>query len=74
VFGIRIQGFDDEKLTKYTAKHFFIHFFEEKKLQFTYPLASIKNVQATGRSPQALKREHPALQNMKFLNFFLFCG
>jgi hypothetical protein len=22
--------------------------------------------------PLALKREHPALQNMKFLNFFLF--
>ncbi len=21
-----------------------------------------------------LKREHPALQNMKFLNFFYFCG
>jgi hypothetical protein len=24
-----------------------------------------------GRSLQALKREHPALQNMKFLKFFL---
>jgi hypothetical protein len=24
--------------------------------------------------PLALKREHPALQNMTFLNFFYFCG
>jgi hypothetical protein len=24
--------------------------------------------------PLALKREHPALQNMKFLHFFYFCG
>jgi hypothetical protein len=23
------------------------------------------------KKPSALKREHPALQNMKFLNFFL---
>jgi hypothetical protein len=24
------------------------------------------------KKPSALKREHPALQNIKFLNFFLF--
>ncbi len=24
--------------------------------------------------PLALKREHPALENMKFLYFFYFCG
>jgi hypothetical protein len=30
------------------------------------------NVQATGEAPSALKREHPALQKMKFINFFLF--
>jgi hypothetical protein len=26
------------------------------------------------KKPSALKREHPALHNMKFLNFFYFCG
>jgi hypothetical protein len=41
-------------------------------LQFSYPSASIKDVQAAAKafSPQK-EREHPALQNMKFLNFFL---
>ncbi len=47
--------------------------FIDKKLQFTYPWASMKDVQATGQEkPSALKREHSALQNMKFHNFFLF--
>jgi hypothetical protein len=35
-------------------------------LQITYAQASIKE------KPSAFKREHPALQNMKFLNFLLF--
>jgi hypothetical protein len=39
-------------------------------LQFTYPL-STRDASATGEA-SALKIEHPALQNMKFLNFFLF--
>jgi hypothetical protein len=42
-------------------------------LQFTYPHASIKDVQATGEAFSS-KKEHPALQNIKFLNFFYFCG
>jgi hypothetical protein len=36
----------------------------------TYRKASIKGVQATGEA-FSLKREHPALQKMKFINFFL---
>jgi hypothetical protein len=44
--------------------------FLDKKLQLTYPLSSIKDVQVTEK-PSALEREHPALQNMKFPNFFL---
>jgi hypothetical protein len=39
---IPIQGFDDQKLKKFTAEETFFH----KKLQFTYPYASIK--EATG--------------------------
>ncbi len=38
-------------------------------MQFTYPYASMKDSQ---EKPSALKREHPALQNMKILYFFLF--
>ncbi len=34
--------------------------------KFTYLLASIKLL----KKPAALKREHPALKNMKFLIFF----
>ncbi len=37
------------------------------KTTITYP---IKDVQVT-KKPSALTREHPALQNMKFLDFFL---
>ncbi len=70
---IRIQGFDDQELKK---------IYSWKKLIFLWPkwkttgtiyisLGSIKCVQVT---EEALKREHPALQNMKFLNFFYFCG
>jgi hypothetical protein len=39
-------------------------------LKFNYPQASIKDVQASVQEkPSDLKREHPALQNMKFINF-----
>ncbi len=54
---IRIQDFDDQKL-------------REKKI-FTYPKASIKNVQTTEEafSPQMRTSE---LQKIKCINFFLF--
>jgi hypothetical protein len=46
-------------------------FFLNQEFQFTYPHATIKDVQATGEAfgPQ---RKHPTRQNIKFLNFFLF--
>jgi hypothetical protein len=37
----------------------------------TLPEASIKDVYVLQKKPSARQREHPALQNMKFLNFFL---
>ncbi len=43
-----------------------IKFFLNQKLQFTYPLASIKKVQVT--------EEAFSSKNMKFYNFFLLCG
>ncbi len=42
----------------------------DQKLQFTYPKASLKKTSKLQKKPSALKREHPALQNMKF--FLLF--
>jgi hypothetical protein len=48
-------------------------YFFDQKLQFTYPEASIKDVQArVQEKPSALNREHRALQNMNFHHFFLF--
>ncbi len=47
-----------------------------EKLQFTiqqlHPQAFIKDAQAMQEKPSAFKREHPALQHMKFLYFFYF--
>ena len=53
---------DDQKMKqKKYSTNFFLSF--DQKLQFTY-------VQATGEafSPE---KEHPAFQEMKFINFFL---
>jgi hypothetical protein len=59
---IRIQGFDDQILKKKkTAENYF--FFSYQILQFTIPKLQEK--------PSALKREHPALQKMKFIKFSL---
>ncbi len=41
-----------------------------QKLQFTYRKASIKDVQVTEEAFSS-QREHPTLQNIKILNFFL---
>jgi hypothetical protein len=48
-----------------------ITYFFDQKLQFTYPWASVMDVQATEEA-SALRREHSALQNMNFRNIFLF--
>ncbi len=62
-FWIRIQGFDDQKLRKKnTAENLF-------------DLVFIKNCNFLIPRPSALKREHPVLQKMKFINFlFYICG
>jgi hypothetical protein len=46
-----------KNLKKCTAEIFFSFF--DQQLQFTYPQASLKDVQATG---EAFKREHLALK------------
>jgi hypothetical protein len=60
--------FDDQKLYNFTAEE--NHNFLIKILIYLL-LASIKDVQAMG---EALKKEHAALKNKKFLLFFLFCA
>ncbi len=67
---IRIPAFLAEYRSGYEKN---LIFFLKKNLQFTYPQASIKDVQATEEafSPQS---EHPALQNMKFPIFSIFVG
>ncbi len=50
-----------------------LDFFLNQKLQFTYPQASLKTSNLQDK-PSVLKREHPALQKMKFIYFFYFCG
>ncbi len=67
---IRIQAFDDQK--KFTTG---------KKLKFVWSKIAIylsiglyKGRPSYRRSLQHLEREHPAPENMKFLNFLYFCG
>ncbi len=52
----------------YSVKNFM---FFDKKLHYYLSLGLHKGCPSYRRS---LKREHPALQNIKFLNFFYFCG
>ncbi len=55
---------------KFEEKNIQLKIFYDKKLQFTYPEASIKDVRTymLHRKPSALKRDHPAHENMKFLS------
>jgi hypothetical protein len=45
--------------------------FFEQKLQYIYPEASMKDVQTT-KEPSSLPRDHSALENITFLQDFLF--
>ncbi len=68
----RIQGFDDQKLKKITVrKKFYIFFFKKCNLFIPRPPERTFKLQEKASAP---KREHPALQNMKLLNYFYFCG
>jgi hypothetical protein len=60
-------GFDDVKLKKiYSWKLIFIFFIKTCHLLSPRPPLKTPKVQ---EKPSALKREHPALQNMKILDF-----
>ncbi len=66
---IRIQGLDDQKFKKiYRSKIL------DQKLQFTYPQASIKDVQATEEAFSLQKRTSSISKHEISLFFFYFCG
>ncbi len=69
---IRIQGLMTKDGTKYTAEKFFIYFFDKKIAIYLSPGLRKKRTSKPQEKPSALKREHPALQNMKFHHFYLF--
>ncbi len=61
---IRIQGFDDQNLEKFAAEKKL-----DQKIQFTYPWASIKDVQAT-----TIKKGTSSTSKHEILfNFLYFC-
>ena len=68
---MRIQGFETQKLKKIYSWKSYIFFINNCNLPIPSPPWRTSKLQ---KKPSALKREHPALQNRKFLNFFYFCG
>ncbi len=70
---IRIQGFDDPKIGKnlQLKKNLIFFFIKNSKLPILWPPERKFKLQ---KKPSALKREHLALKNIKFLNFYYFCG
>ncbi len=68
---IRTQCFDDQKLKKITGRKKNIFLIKNCNLPIPRPRQRWSRLQKT---PFALQREHPALHNIKFLNFPYFCG
>jgi hypothetical protein len=58
-----------KKLKKITAETFF-YFFGIKNYNLPIPRPP-QPTSKLQKKPSAIKREHPALQNMTFLNYFL---
>jgi hypothetical protein len=59
-----------KNVTKFTAEKIFF-WIKNNNLPFPRPPQRISELP---KKPSALKREHPALQNIKILIFFYFCG
>jgi hypothetical protein len=57
---------------KFTAEKK-LNFLLDQKLQYTIPKPPYRKSKLQ-KKHSTLKREHPALQKLKFLNFFYFCG
>jgi hypothetical protein len=59
---------------KKTCNQKFNFYFLDQKLQFTFPLASIKDSQATGEAFSPQKRTSSTSKEKKILSFFQFFG
>ena len=68
---IRIQSGSRVLMTKNWRKKYSRNFFSLFFIQNSHLLMSKLHVQ---EKPSAFKREHPALQKMKFINFHYVCG
>jgi hypothetical protein len=68
-------GFDDEKLEQIYSCKTFLNFLA-RKLQFTYPYASINDAQATGKAFSPLQRTSSTSRHEKLeiLYLFLYSG
>ncbi len=74
---IRIQSGSRVVMTKNWRRKIQLKKKREKKFGSNYKLPSLslhKKRPKLQKKPAALKREHPALPNMKFINFFFYCG
>jgi hypothetical protein len=67
-----VPGFEVQKFKQNCSWKFFIYIFLIKKCNLLFPRPPYRTNKRQEK-PLALKREHPALQNMeKFFNFFLY--
>jgi hypothetical protein len=64
------SGFDDKKLEKILTEKIILL----SKIAIYLSLVIQKRTSKLQKKPSALKREHPTLQNMKFLNLFYYGG
>ncbi len=69
---IRILVIDDQKFYKKIQPKFFFLIIFLSKLAICLSQGRHKGLSKLQEKLSALKREHPALQKIKFINFFLF--
>jgi hypothetical protein len=71
---VRIQGFYDQKFKKIYSSKKLIFLGSKTAIYLPVSLSLHKGRSSYIRCLQPPKRDHPALQNMKFLNFSTFVG
>jgi hypothetical protein len=69
----QIQGFDDQKLKKFSAGKFFLYYLDQK-VQLTYPEAFLKDAQATGKAFKPQKRTSSTSKHEYSFRFYIFEG
>jgi hypothetical protein len=67
---LQIQGFDDQKFVINSQLEIFLYFFDQK-VQFTYPKASLKEAQATGKAFNPRKRTSSTSKHEYSFRFYI---